>query len=116
MAQHSKPLWQTSGAASRIWIARGIVMLCAVAYVLTALYRKKVSDYPWLPISLLAIGGGAMAWFWISVKCPRCGLRLARRVATTASILAYDKQLRSMVHCPECGYPNDRSEKANEQD
>jgi hypothetical protein len=50
----------------------------------------------------IASGLLAFAWLFLSIKCPRCGARIAWRLATTAKATDWWTKLSDAENCAAC--------------
>jgi predicted RNA-binding Zn-ribbon protein involved in translation (DUF1610 family) len=52
----------------------------------------------------LSLSFAAMIWLAVSVRCPKCGVRLVWRAATTRDVGDWLGNLLRSGKCPSCGF------------
>jgi hypothetical protein len=94
--------------AWKLYVFSLLLLGSATAFVLMILALNSTGGLQWLPDNFtLAVGtsaGGlaAVAWLWLSLRCPECRKPIAPRIIQTENVSSWLTTLLTMTRCPNC--------------
>ena len=82
------------------------LLLLLSAILLVAFIAIGVQAEPqehWMAVGFTACGAAALAWLFTTVRCCKCGGRVAWWIARHSAAESWVTQIHALERCPMCG-------------